>query len=269
MTILANEIHIGESITDVTLIQVADKRITVNGKFHSNSTKIFKIPYLKASVGYFGLAQPNEREYFSSWLPNVIRNGYSIKSIGNFSEYLEDELGKKVSGSLLRNNPSGFHLCGLAEDGIPEFYFIRNFLKMENGFYKDCQRSYYSTEDFRNRDAIRSSDGNIRQLSSLSNCIFWYANGDLRTFSNYWEPLTLMIDTIAKDAEFPKLNSDLERAKWKLDVLAGIYEKFARKKTVGGSIDGIKITNSIGLKTQYESILLSSSLCSGGNIPTR
>jgi hypothetical protein len=64
MTILANELRINQSITNVTLIQMADRRITRGGKFDSNRRKVFEIPYLKASVGYFGLAQPTSREYF-------------------------------------------------------------------------------------------------------------------------------------------------------------------------------------------------------------
>ena len=103
----------------MTLIQVADRRITRGGKFDSNRRKVFEIPYLKASVGYFGLAQPTSREYFSSWLPNVIRHGHDIKTVKEFSEYLTDQLNKNVTKSLLETNPSGFHLCGLAEDGIP------------------------------------------------------------------------------------------------------------------------------------------------------
>ena len=162
MTILANELRIKQSITNVTLIQVADRRITRVGKFDSNRRKVFEIPYLKASVGYFGLAQPTSREYFSSWLPNVIRHGYNVKTVKEFSEYLINELNRNVTKPLLKTIPSGFHLCGLAGDGIPEFYFIRNIDRMEGPYYKGFRDTYFCTEDFRTRDAIKNGP-----LSSL------------------------------------------------------------------------------------------------------
>jgi hypothetical protein len=241
MTILANELRINQSIRNVTLIQVADRRITRGGKFDSNRRKVFEIPYLKASVGYFGLAQPTSREYFSSWLPNVIRHGHGIKTVKEFSEYLTDQLNKNVTKSLLETNPSGFHLCGLAEDGIPEFYFIRNIDRMEGPYYKGFKDAYSCSEGFRTRDAITTNDGKKRPLSSLQNCIFWYVNGDLRSFWAFWMPATQFIDSISMDPEFPALKSDLERAKWKLKVIAQLYEKYAKQKIVGGPIDGIEI----------------------------
>ena len=241
MTILANELRIKGSITDVSLIQVADRRITIKGKFHSNQHKVFQIPYLKASVGYFGLAQPTTREYFSSWLPTVIRQGHDIQNIKEFSEYLTNKLNAKVNKSFLKNNPSGFHLCGLANDGIPEFYFIRNIKRMEGPYYKDFIDTYYCSEDFRTCDAITTSTGEKRPLTSLQNAIFWYVNGDLRSFWAFWMPATNFIDGISGNPEFPALTSDLERAKWKLKVIAQLYEKYAKQKIVGGPIDGIEV----------------------------
>jgi hypothetical protein len=232
MTILANEIRINQSITDVTLIQVADRRITCKGKFDSNRRKVFEIPYLKASVGYFGLAQPTAKEYFSSWLPNVIRNGHTIKTVNEFSQYLADTLNKNVTKSLLKTNPSGFHICGLADDGIPEFYFIRNIEGREGPYYKGFKDTYFCSEDFRTRDAIATGDGSQRSLDSLQHSIFWYVNGDLRSFWAFWLPATEFIDSISVNPEFPSLKSDLERAKWKLKVIAQLYDKYAKQKIV-------------------------------------
>jgi len=242
MTILANEIRIKQSIKDVTLIQVADRRLSIKGKFHSNQRKVFEISYIRASVGYFGLAQPTMQEYFSSWLPNVIRRGHSIRTVEEFSQYLMNELNNIVSKALLKSNPSGFHICGLADDGIPEFYFIRNIERMEGPFYKGFKDSYSCSEDLRTRDAIRAGDGTQRGLSALHDTIFWYVNGDLRSFWDFWLPATQFIDSFRLNQEFPTLKSDLERAKWKLRVIAQLYDKYAKKKIVGGPIDGIEIT---------------------------
>jgi hypothetical protein len=236
MTILANEIRIRGSIKDVTLIQVADRRLSIAGQFHSNQKKVFEIPYIRASVGYFGLAQPTMQEFFSSWLPNVIRHGHSIKTVKEFSQYLMNELNNKVSKTLLRSNPSGFHICGLAEDGVPEFYFVRNIERMEGPFYRGFLESYSCSEDFRTRDAIRTTS-----LSTLHDSIFWYVNGDLRSFWDFWLPATQFIDGFRLNQDFPALNSDLERAKWKLKVIAQLYDKYAKQKIVGGPIDGIEI----------------------------
>ena len=54
---------------------------------------------------------------------------------------------------------------------------------------------------------------------------------------------TEFIDSISLEAEFPALKSDLERAKWKLKEMARLYEKYARRKIVGGPIDGIEISS--------------------------
>lgn len=241
MTILVNELRIRNSFTDVTLIQVADRRITLDGKFHSNQKKIFQISYLKSSVGYFGLSQPTSKQFFSSWLPNIIRHGHEITTIKEFAQYLTDKLNKDVSKSFLRNTPSGFHLCGLANDGIPEFYFIRNIDSMNGIYYKGFRDYYYFSEDFRTRDAITTNEGRKRALSSLQNCTFWYVNGDLRSFWAFWMLATQFIDSISLSPEFPALKTDLERAKWKLEGIAQLYEKYAKQKIVGGPIDGIEI----------------------------
>ncbi len=241
MTIQANELHIGESISASTLVHVADRRVTVNGKYHSTRKKLFEIPHLKASVGYFGLAQPTATDFFSSWLPNTICHGTGIGTLAEFAGYLEEELNKRVNKGLLRKNPSGFHLCGIASDGIPEFYFIRNIGKMDGVFYSDFRDQYFKTEDFRSRDAIRNEDGSSRKLEDLSNCIFWYVNGALRSFWSFWLPADQFVRSAITDPEFIGLESPGLRARWKLEAFASFYERFAKKKLIGKPIDLIQI----------------------------
>jgi len=57
MTLLINEIHSFDKLQQGFILHIADRRITDNGKFHSNRQKVFEVPYLQAGVGYFGLAQ--------------------------------------------------------------------------------------------------------------------------------------------------------------------------------------------------------------------
>ena len=66
MTIKANELHISQSLTASTLVQVADRRVRVNGKYPSTRKNVFEILHLKASVGYFDVAQPAATDFFSS-----------------------------------------------------------------------------------------------------------------------------------------------------------------------------------------------------------
>lgn len=240
MTIQANELHIGKSIADSTWVQVSDRRISANGKFHSNRKKTFEIPYLAASIGYFGLAQRNQTEFFSTWVPNTIRHGTSAKTLTEFAEYFEARLNRDVSKQLLKQYPSGFHLCGFAEDGIPEFHYIRNIETMEGAFYKGFKDSYYTTEDFRGRDAVTDKNGNKRKLEDLSNCMFFYVNGDIRNFWQFWDGATRFANAIKDDPAFKDIKTPGERAKWKLEAFASFYEKHSKKHVIGRPIDVIE-----------------------------
>ena len=241
MTILVNELHFGNGITDATLVQVADRRITINGRYHSTRRKIFEIPYLKASVGYFGLAQTNKNNFFSSLVPNIIRNGASIQTISDFAEYFMAELNRLVTKQLLIKYASGFHLCGLATDGVPEFYFIRNFDQMNGPFYHGFRDHYYMSEDFRNRDAIIGENGTIRPLTEINNATFFYVNGDLRSFRFFWDSAGLFVNQISSDQSFMRPSTLSELAKWKLEALSSFYRAFSKQQIVGKPIDAIEI----------------------------
>jgi len=240
MTIQANELHIGKSITDSTWAHVSDRRISIGGKFHSNRRKTFEIPYLKASIGYFGLAQPNGTDFFSSWVPNAIRHGAGIKDLADFASFFEKRLNRDVSKAFLRKHPSGFHLCGFAADGFPEFYFIRNIESMDGAFYKGFRDSYYTTEDFRSRDAIRHNDGRARSMKDLKDCIFFYVNGDLRSFWQFWRGATDFINAVSGDPTFKNIKTVGERARWKLEAFASFYEKHSKSQVIGRPIDLIE-----------------------------
>lgn len=243
MTIQANELHIGKSITDSTWVHVSDRRISLDGRFHSRRRKTFEIPYLRASIGYFGLAQPNIGDFFSSWVPNTIRHGAGIKDLVDFASFFEERLNRDVSKAFLRANPSGFHLCGFAADGLPEFYFIRNIESMVGPFYKGFRDSYYKTEDFRSRDAIKDKFGNVRSIDDLKNCVFFYVNGDLRSFWRFWLGASDFINTVSGDPTFKNLNTVGARAKWKLEAFASFYEKHSKAQTIGRPIDLIEISS--------------------------
>lgn len=246
MTIQVNEFHVFSSVRDTKLVHVADRRLTIAGKFKSNTIKNFEIPYLRASVGYFGLAQPSPTvdETFSAWLPNVIKHGFGIKTISDFADYLTDELNRKVCKSLLRKHASGFHVAGYGPDEIPEFHYVRNVGGMNGPFYIDLQDKYVHTEDFRTRDAIHNEDGSSRSIESLANCVFYYANGDLSVFGSYWTALDQMIDMAQSHSNFKGLDSPLDRAVWKLETFGSFYGRFARAKIISKQVDAIEFNSS-------------------------
>lgn len=259
MTILVNELHVGTDFYDTTLIQVADRRITdTNGKILECRRKIFEIPHLKASVGYFGLAQATNRLFFSEMVPQIIQAGEQLRTIKDFAYHFESELNKRVNKELLKEHFSGFHLCGFALDGIPEFYYIRN-IKQMNGIYYDGKLDhYYLTEDFRRRHVRPSPMSEIKRYKdSLTtpaasaqppgptgiNKAYCYANGDLTAFWNYWGATENFFDKAASIKGFVRPITISEQAKWKLEQLSSFYNSFANKKIVGDSIDVIEIRN--------------------------
>src|SRR5687767_9428011 len=116
MTLLITEIHWFDSLRNGIILHAADRRITINGKFHSNRCKVFEIPYLNAGVGYFGLAQLNDKKFFSNWLPDFINKNSNLQALGQFAETLRDELNRTVEKFRLTQMVSGLHLCGYNAD---------------------------------------------------------------------------------------------------------------------------------------------------------
>ena len=239
MTLLVNEIHIQGDLKKGFIICAADRRITLRGQFHSNRHKLFRIPYLNACVGYFGLAQINHRDFLSSWLPNFIKHSCESRSLREFSERLIETLNRCADTSLLNSNPSGFHICGYNADNYPELWFVRNIEGMEGFAYKGFLPKYLITEDFLARDARRYGfDGVHSQISS--NFLQYYINGDTRPFHTIWLRLDKFLVEMFSQADFvsPTRPSDLEKiVKWKFQVISTFYKQFAKRKTIGTPVD--------------------------------
>lgn len=132
------------------IIQAADQRITKEGKFLGNHQKLFKIPHLNACVGYFGLAAIDrfQKQFLSSYLPNFISNTAGVTTLKDFADNLLIALNQDVDKQLLRNYPSGFHICGYNNQNLPEMWFIRNIGRMEGAIYKDFQTTYSISDEF-------------------------------------------------------------------------------------------------------------------------
>jgi len=241
MTLLINEIHTFDSLRDGFILHVADRRITENGKFHSNRRKVFRIPYLNTGVGYFGLAQINDKEYFSDWLPNFINKNSDAQTIGQFAERLCDALNRTVEKFRLLKMVSGLHICGYNADHHPEFWIVRNSKVFDEvkGVYRDLKQEYYYQEEFLSQGAKKLGFTTINEKVP-GHRYMYYVNGDVRAFHHIWRQLDDPIDRMFAGENFksPKTKAEFEEvAKWKLKVIASFYNQFARQKIIGQPVN--------------------------------
>ena len=247
MTLLVNEIHIGGDLRNSLIVATADRRITKVGTgFDSNRKKLFKFRHLNAAVGYFGLAQPTVRRYFSDWVANFINQATGFSSLEEIANNMCAELNRTVDKRLLKDYPSGFHICGYNSQGFPEFWFVRNIGAMEESRYIDYKSEYFLTEDFLSRDArIQGFDGASPTVNN--NFVQYYTNGDVRPFHGVWRKLDEFAAQMLSQSDFrlPSDLSDNERfVEWKMQVISSFYKRFAKIATIGEPIDVLTLTPS-------------------------
>jgi hypothetical protein len=142
MTLITNEIHVLDGFKKTILVFAADQRITMPDGTYRKGQKLFAIPYLEGGVSYFGLAEvvpSGRRQFLSQWLPAFITKNADAPSLRDFAFRLRDELNTIVPQQILRQNASGFHICGYNGDGFPEFLFLRNIGAMDGYAYKGFQ----------------------------------------------------------------------------------------------------------------------------------
>jgi hypothetical protein len=239
MTLLVNEIYIHQHLGHGLIILAADRRVTIDGKFHSNRKKLFRISYLNAGVGYFGLAQVNNTEFLSGWLPDFIRHACGVKSLEEFSRSLCDELNRKVNKGFLKKAPSGFHICGYNAKNLPELWFISNIQSMQGHIYKGFEAEYCITEDFLGRDAQKLGfNGVDPEVPNV--CTQYYVNGDIRAFHSIWVRLDEFLEEMFSQDDFkcPRQVADMEAIiRWKMGVISSFYKQFAKKQIIGTPID--------------------------------
>lgn len=247
MTLLTNEIHVAASLQQSTIFFAADRRITFLGKFHSLGRKIFRIPYLNAGIGYFGLAEVfpmGKRQSMSSWLPQFISSNSSITSLCDFADALRIELDKVVPDTVKTSNPSGFHILGFNQAHVPEFWFVRNIQNMNAHMYINFQNRYFVSEDFLQRDARKFGyNGNSPNVTQPF--VWIYRNGDIRAHVVAWEKLDKILSDFLSLPDFRKLKSiaDYEElVKFKMTLIASMYKKYAKASTIGTPIDVFSIT---------------------------
>lgn len=252
MTLLVTEIHVPGDLRRGFILFAADQRITMPGNLPPRSMKkVFPIPHLNAGIGYFGLAQVNERVFLSGWLPNVINQSTQITSLGEFARTLCERLNQSVNKTWLGTQPSGFHISGYNSKGLPELWHISN-CGMEGFIYNNMVPEYHVTEDFLRVNAVSLGfDGTNPVIPQPF--VQYYVNGDVRPFHLVWRRLDEFAEGIFQFEDFRRPTSYPEYiafAKWKMEVIASFYRSFANRRIISKPIDAFVIVPGIGIIEQ-------------------
>jgi hypothetical protein len=243
MTLVLNEIHVAKGLPDSVVVAAADRRITLGGKYNSTRRKLFDIPYLNASISYYGLAElPCKGEYLSSWLPNFITRHSDAQSMVDLAGSLRQELHEVLPTGALAHSVSGFHICGFNSNGLPDFYHLTN-VEVKDGQYKEKTDRYKPpTSDFLGRDAKEELGWDGHDPMAIKPGVWVYRNGDFVAHALASEAVDIMLDRFFKLPNFPppKTPQDyLKFVEFKFKVIAYTYKQWAKQKLIGGDIDVI------------------------------
>ncbi len=252
MTLILNEIHGMGLDRQPLMIAAADRRISnPDGSYHSTRRKLFPLPRLGGAVSYFGLAafpQGGRQIFFSDWLPAFIRHSGDL-TVAAFAANLRRELNHNVPRTSLRANPSGFHICGFDARGRPDFWFLSNIGAMRGFQYTDLREAYLdSASHFLGRDA-GAFGLDVATGRAPIGAGQVYRNGDFRVHAIASESLDQVFSTLGQFADFrlPRTAAEYGNyVKFKFEVIAYIYKKWARKQIVARPIDVLVLEAPVG-----------------------
>jgi hypothetical protein len=245
MTLVLNEIHGMGPTRQPLMIAAADRRISnQDGSYNSSRRKVFRVPRIAGAVSYFGLAefpQGGRQTFLSDWLQSFVRRSQAA-AIADLAQDLWQALNAVVPGRLLLTQPSGLHLCGFDADGRPDFWFISNIGGMQGFEYTDLQDTYLQpASHFLGRDAggfgldLATGRAPVGRLQI-------YRNGDFRVHAIVSEALDRAFSTFREFPDFGVPNTPAEYGayvRFKFEVIAYIYKKWARRQIVARPIDVI------------------------------
>ncbi len=205
MTLILNEIHGMGSERAPLMIAAADRRVSNKDQsYHSTRLKLFPLPAFAGAISYFGLAafpQGNSLVFLSDWLPAFIHRSGAL-NLAEFAASLKLELEAIVPKSVLRAQPSGFHICGFDGQGRPDFWFLSNIGAMQGFEYTDLRETYLEpASHFLGRDA----GGFGLDLSTgrgPRGRVQFYRNGDFRVHAIASETLDVALHTLAQFPDF-------------------------------------------------------------------
>jgi len=236
MTILVTEIHAPLDLTKATIVFVADSKVTSNGKHHSQCAKILKVPYLRAAVGFFGLAEING-ESTASYLNNFITRNTSITELGKWAHALKDSLAASIGRTVLSANRIGLHFCGFNKDDLPEFWFLTNIPGMEGHLYSAPLPEIAIKEHFLTSDIqAHLENGATNKLKEPMHQV--YRNGDPRVHG-YATIIDDLIRGLLQHNDFRKpraVKDYLEIVKMKMEIMCKIYSTLAINSCIGTPI---------------------------------
>jgi len=240
-------------VKDSIIVSLADNRLTYRNekdrkKRYKSGKKLFKIEYLNATVSFFGSLQiineKNNCELLCDWMPKFIQNRHAHTKLIDFGNDLRNELNKRSIKDHLRMDPSGVHLCGYRQDGVPEFMHFSNCSIRPDGFYDNILDSYKDIEeDFLGRDAIEFGwDGTNPESIIAENRMRLYRNGDVRAHSAAWEKLDEVFQIVFTFNDFKRpyssSNEDIRKLiKQKLTFISALYNAWSTTKMVGAPWD--------------------------------
>lgn len=250
MTLILNEIHLLRGLRETMLVAAADRRVSkLDGSYDSTRRKLFPISYLNGGISYFGLAMvypKGKPQYMSDWLPDFVKRHSSVLDLRSFSESLQEELGRIVPPKVLENIPSGFHICGYNDSGYPDFWYLSNIGGLQNFEYSDLKPRYADpSSHFLGRDAPNDFGWDGENPLSAKSGIQTYRNGDFRAHVAAWDLLDGIYSRLLQFPDFrsPKTPGDYgEYVKFKFEVVAYIYKKWAKKKIIARPIDVLVLT---------------------------
>lgn len=244
MTLILNELRIEKGLENSYWICSADRRLSFEGKFHSNRKKIYPIKNLNATISYFGLAiwRIGDKEiYMSDIIKNFILKNFDCATLDDFTSKFQTHLNNKVPKNLLKVYPSGFHFSGFNDKGWPHFLHFSNIGNMDGYGYKNLTNQYKNpSADFLERDATQSLHWDGKSPDKIDNTGFIYRNGDIRTHVLISSEFDSMMKKIFELPDFDKINNDKKHAdfvNFKFDFIAKLYEKWTNNKVIGKPID--------------------------------
>lgn len=232
MTLLTTEIHLDGDAAFV--IFAADRRISRGGRAIEDATKILRVRGSPVGVGFFGLAElasPRESKPMSVLLTELADAMPPGSSPAAFAELLLQKLRAEMPYNDVINEPIGFHVCGFASDGEPEFWYVRNI--DDQGF--PTRKGFESREDFRARDRGRLLPGQYAI----------YRNGDLQAHIAAWAAIDESLGKLLGSPTFRALKTPEDHELWvktKMELIGSFYQRFATEQIIGNPIDSFSIS---------------------------
>jgi hypothetical protein len=166
----------------------------------------------------------------SEWLQDLFYEVRPGTSPADVAALLCERVNLAVPREWRDSEPSGFHVAGLGSDGRAEFWFVRNL----NDDGSLTHRAYEVREDFKSRD----------EPVLPANAVQIYRNGDVRAHVVAWEQIDRSLGSLLGQQSFRALTGTADYVDWvkfKMELVAQFYERFAVESIIGAPIDAFAI----------------------------